>query len=111
MLEELPLIFPRRIHVQSELANWFNDRFEHLNIAYTGNLTNNVALLVQKGYGYALVVEGSLPFNERTEIVSRPLSPALTASVAFAWKRDQPMNTAMRKFIDYAKCFLGMTNA
>ena len=107
-LESLPLVLPRRLNVQGELANWFGERFEHLNIAYTGNLTTNVALLVQKGCGYAIVVEGSLPFGERTEVVSRPLSPPLTASVVFAWKREQPMSTAARKFIEHSKCLLSM---
>lgn len=102
-LEGLPLVLPRRLNLQSELANWFGDRFEHMNIAYTGNLTTNIALLVQRGYGYSITLEGSLPFRERTEIVSRPLFPPLSASVAFAWKREQPMSAATRKFIEHAR--------
>ena len=93
-------------NLQSELANWFGDRFEHMNIAYTGNLTTNIALLVQRGYGYSITLEGSLPFRERTEIVSRPLYPPLSASVAFAWKREQPMSAATRKFIEHARSLL-----
>ncbi len=105
-LEGLPLVLPRRLNLQGELANWFGDRFEHMNIAYTGNLTTNIALLVQRGYGYSITLEGSLPFRERTEIVSRPLYPPLSASVAFAWKREQPMSAATRKFIEHARSLL-----
>ena len=57
------------------------------------------------------VVDGSLPFGERAQIVSRPLDPPLCGTVAFAWKRDQPMNTAAKKFVEYAKCFLGIAKA
>ncbi len=110
-LEGLPLVLPRRLNLQGELANWFGDRFEHLNIAYTGNLTTNIALLVQRGYGYSITLEGSLPFRERTEIVSRPLFPPLSASVAFAWKREQPMSTATRKFIEHARTLLAAEHA
>ena len=110
-LESLPLILPRRLNVRSELANWFGDRFAQLNIAYTGNLTTNTALIVQKGYGYAIVVDGSLPFGERADVVSRPLSPSLSASVVFAWKREQPLTTVTKKFIEHAKCFLGIDMA
>ena len=110
-LESLPLILPRRLNVRSELANWFGDRFAQLNIAYTGNLTTNTALIVQKGYGYAIVVDGSLPFEERADVVSRPLSPTLSASVVFAWKREQPLTTVTKKFIEHAKCFLGIDRA
>lgn len=110
-LKDLPLILPRRLNVRGEVANWFGEGFSGLKIAYTGNLTTNLALLVRKGYGYAIVLEGSLPFGGGAELTARPLSPALTASIAFAWKREAPMSTAMRKFIDHAKCFLGMDEA
>ncbi len=107
-LETLPLVLPRRLNVQGELANWFGERFSRLQIVCTGNLTTNTALLVRKGVGYAIVVEGAMPFRDGTEIVSRPLAPPLTASVAFAWKRETHINTAMKKFIEHAKCFLSM---
>ena len=110
-LESLPLILPRRLNVQGELANWFGERFERLNIACTGNLTTNIALLVRKGYGCAIVVEGSLPFRDGAGVVFRPLSPSLTASVAFAWKREQPMNMPMKKFIEHAKYFFSMNES
>ena len=109
-LENRPLILPRRMNVQSELANWFGDSFGKLEIAFTGNLTTNDALLVQKGYGYAVVIEGSLPFWDQNKIVSRPLSPELCAATVLAWKREQPANKAVEKFIESAKCFLSMDN-
>ena len=71
-LESRSLILPRRLNVQSELANWFGDSFENLEIAFTGNLTTNSAMFVQKGYGYAVVIEGSLPFWDQSKVVSRP---------------------------------------
>ena len=110
-LEDVPLVLPRRLNVQGELANWFQDSFERLNVAYTSNLTINTALLVQKGYACAVTVDGSMPFGEKAQIVSRPLDPPLCGTVAFAWKRDQPMNTAAKKFVEYAKCFLGIDKA
>ena len=39
------------------------------------------------------------------------LVPSLTASVAFVWKREQPMNMPMRKFIEHAKYFLSMNES
>ena len=35
---------------RSELANWFGRKFNNLEIAYTCNLTTNIALVVQEGY-------------------------------------------------------------
>ena len=36
-----PLILPERLGVQSELADWFGEDFQKLNIAYTSNLGTN----------------------------------------------------------------------
>lgn len=110
-IKELPLILPRRLNIQSELANWFGDSFADLNIAFTGNLTTNAAVLVQKKCGYAVVIEGSLPFWDQSKVVSRPLSPNLSATTVLAWKRGQPFGKAVARFIEYAKCFLGMDGA
>ena len=110
-LESRPLILPRRLNVQSELANWFGDCFENLEIDFTGNLTTNGAVFVQKGCGCAVVIEGSLPFGDQSKVVSRPLSPELSATTVLAWKREQPFSSAVKKFIEYAKCFLGIGEA
>jgi DNA-binding transcriptional LysR family regulator len=89
--------------VQSEVANWFGDAFDHLDVRYTGNLSTNSAVLVQQGYAYAVVIEGSVMFWNPKLIVAKPLSPALTATTAFAWRRNQPFPKAAEKFIEYIK--------
>ena len=106
-----PLILPRRLNVQSELANWFGNSFANLEIACTGNLTTNSAMLVQKGCGCAVVIEGSLPFWDQSKVASRPLSPELFATTVLAWKREQPFSNAVKKFIEYTKCFLSIDKA
>jgi DNA-binding transcriptional LysR family regulator len=99
----LPLLLPSRLNVQSEVANWFGDEFAHLDVRYTGNLSTNSAVAVQKGYVYAVVIEGSVIFWNPELIVAKPLSPVLTATTAFAWRRNQPFPKATSKFIQYMK--------
>jgi DNA-binding transcriptional LysR family regulator len=99
----LPLLLPSRLKVQSEVANWFGDEFENLNVRYTGNLSTNSAVLVQNGYAYAIVIEGSVMFWNPELIVAKPFSPPLTATTAFAWRRNQPFPKAAEKFIEYIK--------
>ena len=48
-LADLPLILPRRLNVQSELASWFGEIFGSLNIAFTGNLPSNKLPIVHQG--------------------------------------------------------------
>lgn len=108
-LENMPLILPRRTNVQNELSNWFGDSFQEKQVLFTSNLATNSALMVQRGLAYSLVIEGSIPFWDKEKIACRPLCPELTANSVLAWKKQQPFSLAATKFIEYMKCFLGIT--
>ncbi|MBQ6174956.1 MAG: LysR family transcriptional regulator [Clostridia bacterium] len=107
-LADLPLILPRRLNVQSELASWFGDRFDALNVAFTGNLPSNKLAVVHQGYGYAIVAEGLPEARNPACVTSRPLEPELTAGTVLAWKRGQPFGRAAEAFIEHIRCFSGM---
>ena len=106
-LLSLPLILPRRMNVQSELASWFGDYYDKINIAFTSNLSTNSAVMVGAGLAYSLAIEGAALWDP-SKITYRPLFPALTATSVLAWKRGQPFSLASAKFIDQMRCFLGM---
>lgn len=110
-LSKLPLIMPRRLKVQSELASWFGDYYDSLNVLFTSNLNTNAAVMVSRGLGYSIVIEGMMPFWDQSKITYRPLYPPLTATSVLAWKRGQPFSLAATKFIEHIKCFLGMDKA
>ena len=110
-LEHMPLILPRRTNVQNELSNWLGNSFQEQQVLFTSNLTTNSALMVQRGLAYSLVIEGSVPFWDKEKIAYRPLSPELTANSVLAWKKQQPFSPATMKFIEYMRCFLGITKA
>lgn len=107
-LSALPLILPRRMNVQSELASWFGSRYEKLNVVFTSNLSTNSAVMVNGGLAYSLVIEGALPFWDQSKVTYRPLDPPLTATSVLAWKRGQPFSLAAAKFIEHIKCFSGI---
>ena len=108
-LENVPLILPSRTNVQNELSNWFGDSFQEKQVFFTSNLATNSALMVQRGLAYSLVIEGSIPFWDKEKIAYRPLCPLLTANSVLAWKKQQPFSLAATKFIEYIKCFLGIS--
>lgn len=110
-LSAVPLILPRRMRVQSELASWFGDYYEKLDVVFTSNLNTNGAIMVESGLAYFIVVEGAVSFWDQSKIIYRPLMPPLTATSVLAWKRGQPFSLAATKFIEYAKCFLSMSRA
>lgn len=107
-LKDRNLILPSRLNVQSELANWFGEDFDSLNISYTANLGTNAAIMVQKGYANAVVVEGAVPFWNQDIVTSRPLCPTLTATTVLAWRRNQPFGKAAEKFIEELRCLSGI---
>lgn len=107
-LDDIPVIMPSRQKVHDEVASWFGDDYEKLRLIGTSNLSTNAALMVQAGMGYALTVEGSMPFLEQPHIRMIPLYPELTATSVLAWKRGQPISTAVSRFLAYIKCFLSM---
>lgn len=107
-LSSLPLIFPRRMKVQSELASWFGDYYKTLNVLFTSNLSTNGAVIVNHGLAYSLVIEGSIPFWDLSKVIYRPLYPELMATSVIAWKRGQPFSLAATKFIEHIKCFLSI---
>lgn len=102
-LRGMPLILPRRLNVQSELARWFGDEFEKLNVVFTSNLPSNSSIMVHHGLACSLIIQGSISFWDKEKIVYRPLSPRLTATSVLAWKRKQPFGLVAEKFIKYMK--------
>lgn len=107
-LAEIPVIMPSRKKVHAEVANWFGDTYEKMHVIGISNLSTNSAQMVRAGMGYALTVEGSLPFLDESEICMRPMYPELYATSVLAWKRNQPFSGAVNAFIQFTKCFLGM---
>lgn len=107
-LADVPLILPRRMQVQNELANWFGDDYENLHVLFTSNLSTNGAVMVQQGLAYSLVIQGAVPFWDPHKITYRPLFPPLNATSVLAWKRQQPFSVATTKFLAHAKCLLSM---
>lgn len=102
-LSDVPLILPRRLNVRSELANWFGDYYDQLQVLFTSNLPANSSIMVQKKLAYALIVSGSIDLWDQKKITYRPVYPEVTASSVLAWKRRQPFGLAAEKFIFHMK--------
>ncbi|MDO5398170.1 MAG: LysR family transcriptional regulator [bacterium] len=107
-LVKQPLIITKRQSVRNEIESWFRGHIDDLNIAATSNMSTNAAILVEQGFGYALVVEGSVSFLDTTKICYRPLSPERTTTSVLAWKKNQPFAPAVRKFLEHAHNMLDL---
>ncbi len=109
-LSKLPLIMTKRQSIRNEIESWFRGYMEKLNIAASCNLSTNASILVEQGLGYALIIEGSMPFPDKSKVTYRPLYPERIATSVFAWKKHQPFSLAVTKFIEHVQCNLRMNN-
>lgn len=99
-LSQVPLIVSGRERVQQELANWFGDRWEQLQIASTFNLIINAANMVRYGVGTALSFDLNFAFDDLRFI---PLSPTISTGTVLVWKKDQILTPAAEAFHEHIK--------
>ena len=99
-LEQVPLIISGRERVQRELANWFGDRWERLQIAASFNLILNAANMVRYGVGTALSFDLNFSFDDLRFI---PLSPTMDTGTVLVWKKDLVLTPVVEAFRQHIK--------
>ena len=99
-IQTLPLIVNWRI-VERKAKAWFGGDTDDLNVFCTYDLIDNAALLAERLLGYAFVIEGAL--KHFPGLVFRPLFPEISNTSVLVWKKYQPSNVAVQKFIELAK--------
>lgn len=96
----IPLLITGRETVRNELAGWFGDIYDKIEIAATYNLILNAANMVENGVGAALCFDlGHISDN----LTFVPLSPSLETGTVLVWKKDQADSPATRQFLAYIK--------
>ena len=100
-LTGVPLIMVKRELVKNELASWFGDYYEGLQIAAVYNLILNAASMVECGVGVALCFDLGAAFYE--DLCFIPLTPALETGSVLVWKKNQTLGAAISQFMDYLK--------
>ena len=99
-LEQVPLIISGRERVQRELANWFGNRWERLQIAASFNLILNAANMVRYGVGTALSFDLNFSFDDLRFI---PLSPTMDTGTVLVWKKDLVLTPVVEAFHQHIK--------
>ena len=94
----VPVLLAKRDSVRNELANWFGDCYERLDIASTFNLLYNASALVESMNGAALCMELDTRYQN---LVFVPLEPRLTAGAVLVWKKNQFFTQTVEQFIKF----------
>lgn len=95
-----PLLISGRESVRNELAGWFGDTYEKIEVAATFNLILNAANMVKNGVGAALCYDFG---NLSDALIFVPLFPKLETGTVLAWKKDQAYSSAAKQFLDDIK--------
>ena len=100
-LTNVPLIMVKRELVKNELASWFGDYYEGVQIAATYNLILNAASMVERGVGVALCFDLGASFYE--DLCFIPLAPTLETGSVLVWKKNQTLGAAASQFMRFLK--------
>ena len=98
----IPLVMASR-DFRSELGEWFGELYAQVNIAATGNLLYNDAMLVESGCGAVICIKLNCSYENLKFI---PLYPAVESRTALVWKKDQIFPPATAGFIEFAAQYL-----
>ena len=96
----IPLLISGRETVRNELAGWFGDAYDKIEVAATFNLILNAANMVKNGVGVALCFDLD---NISDALNFVPLSPKLETGTVLAWKKDQTYSPAADQFLGFIK--------
>lgn len=96
----IPLLMAKRELVKRELAAWFGDYFEQINIAASYNLGINAATMVRNGVGTALFIDLGAIYEDLCFV---PFSPTLETGSVLVWKKNQMASECSAAFIEYIK--------
>lgn len=99
-LRNEPLILSRqaiqRTAAKNDFTDWFKEDFDTLNVVATFNLFYNASVMVNRGIGYAVTIDGLAKADE--DLCFRELEPRLEAGLDIVWKKYQVFSPAAEVF-------------
>lgn len=96
----VPVLLARRDSVRNELANWFGDVYDRLNVAATYNLLYNAAVAAESFDGAVLCMEQD---SRNDRLLFLPLEPKLETGAVLVWKKSQFFTPVMTAFAAYLR--------
>lgn len=99
----LPLIYPRLARVRSNITSWLGKNYEQLNIVATYNLIFNASVMVRRGLGCVLGLDGLINVKGDVELCFKPFEPELKADISVVWKKYPVFSKAAGLFLERLK--------
>lgn len=101
-LRECPLILPRRHIVIDSLREWLGDTVGELTISGYHNVPTVGLLMVKRGMGALLCIEGAITIRPDDDVVFVPITPVKLAGHRLVRKKNRKLSRAAENF--WAMC-------
>lgn len=92
-LAEVPLIVSREAY-DNENKAWLGDVYDRTDVVATVNLAFNGSILVDRGMGCMITLEGLVPVDEESGLCFRPLDPPLLSPMHLVWRKSRVPSAA-----------------
>lgn len=103
-IQNIPLIFHRRVGLQNLITDWAQTDIHNLNIAATYNVINgSCTKFLNANLGYYLTTRDLLEHKLEPNYCFKPLDPPLTIQYALVWKRWANLSKASQAFLEALK--------
>ena len=100
-LYDLPLFLNSRTNMSEKVfADMMHMPPERLNVAGTGNLPQNLAVMAGQGAGGFVSLEGLVSTGPDSQLVFLPFSPVIERRLLFVWKQSRPFSKAAALFLE-----------
>ncbi len=106
-LTSLPLIMSRQALDNNEFSGHFGIDIEKLNIVATSNLLYNASVMVERGFGYAVSLDGIINTTGDSNLCFVPIKPQIIAPMDFIWKRYQVFSKPAELFLNRVQKLFG----
>lgn len=101
------LILPRRLSMQGQVAHWFGEAYDQLDVVGYTNLAENAATMVREGVGVALTSSDSNSDDLGSELAALSLDPPLRTETVLAWRHELALSEPARAFVSFVQERLG----
>lgn len=96
-LKDKPIMVSQQSYDNSEMVNWLGSRH---NVVLKYDLIYNASHFVEKGFGYAIVLDKLISTDGDKPLCFRPLYPPMEAEIHLVWKKHQVFSKASKLFLE-----------
>ena len=86
-----------------DIPAWAGDHMKDLVLEGSFRLVYNASIFAKEGLGYLLTFDGIIDTSEKSGLVFRPLTPALTTALYLVWNRYQTLTPIAERFLSEHK--------